>query len=71
MGPHGIDHIRSGINAEYEQLTGRKVKDDFPEWNPAITCCYATELLVVLGARVRIGGKAVTVLKGELIDEEL
>jgi kynurenine formamidase len=34
IGPHGTGPIRPDLCAQYEKETGRKVIDDFPEWEP-------------------------------------
>jgi kynurenine formamidase len=34
IGPHGSGPILPWVNEEYEKETGRKVKDDFPLWEP-------------------------------------
>jgi kynurenine formamidase len=66
IGPHGSGPIMPRVNAEYEQVTGRKVKDDFPEWEPCHNLLLKNgivgwenvggDIAMVVGKRVNIMG---------------
>lgn len=74
IGPHGVSGswggkgsgLRPDIIEEYERETGRKVKDDFPEWEPCHKILLSNGIMVwenvggdldeVTGMRVTIAG---------------
>jgi len=66
IGPHGPGPLQPAINAEYEKLTGHKVKDDFPGWEPCHHLLLSNgivgwenvggDIAMVVGKRVTIMG---------------
>lgn len=66
IGKHGIGPIRPNVVAEYEAETGRKVEEDFPEWEPCHNIILGNGILgwenvggdiaKVVGKRVKIMG---------------
>lgn len=66
IGPHGTGPIRPDICRKYEEETGRKVLDDFPEWEPCHNIILSHDIMgyenvggdiaKVVGKRVKIMG---------------
>lgn len=66
IGPHGPGPLRPDIIAEYERETGRRVIDDFPEWEPCHRLLLGNGIMgwenvggdldMVVGKRVTICG---------------
>lgn len=65
IGPHGTGPIRPDLIAQYEQETGRKVKDDFPEWEPCHHLLLGNGIMGwenVGGDIAKVVGKRVTIM---------
>lgn len=75
IGPHGPGPLRPDICAEYERETGRKVLDDFPEWEPCHRQILGNGIMgwenvggdidEVVGMRVTISGFPIRWVKGD------
>lgn len=75
IGPHGPGPLRPDICKEYEELTGRKVEEDFPEWEPAHNIMLRNGIVgwenvggdieMVVGKRVTICGFPIRWYKGD------
>lgn len=66
IAPHGTGPIRPDVCKAYEEETGRKVLDDFPEWEPCHNLILGNDILgwenvggdiaKIVGKRVKIMG---------------
>jgi kynurenine formamidase len=64
IGPHGTGPIRPDLCQQYERETGRKVIDDFPEWEPCHNLLMRNGILGwenVGGDIAKVVGKRVTI----------
>ena len=75
IGPHGVGPLLQDVNDEYERVHGRKVIEDFPEWEPChkILLCNGVmgfenvggDIAKVVGKRVKIMGFPIRWYKGD------
>jgi len=75
IGPHGPGPLRPDICEEYKRLTGRDVKEDFPEWEPCHNIILRHGIVgwenvggdidKVVGKRCRIAGFPIRWYRGD------
>lgn len=75
IGPHGPGPLLPDVCEEYERLTGRRVLDDFPEWEPCHRILLGNGIMgwenvggdidEVVGMRVTIAGWPIRWVKGD------
>lgn len=75
IGPHGPGPLREDICEEYEKETGRKVSEDFSEWEPCHNLILDNGIMgwenvggdieMVVGKRVTIAGFPIRWYKGD------
>jgi len=75
IGPHGLGPILPAVNEEYERERGRKVIEDYPDWEPCHNMLLKAGIMgyenvggdidEVLGMRVKLAGFPIRWEKGD------